>query len=381
MVQARRRPVAPIQPPASEPIMAAPGVAGFAVLAVVSGNLGLPLPGAYLAVDVLFVALGFDLARGADPATRPTGHDGRWLKFYWLSLIVRIAAPVTLAVMLTAFYENSQAPLDESMTRAVLGALTMSLNLFTIFGEARFPAIEHFWVVAIIGQFALIAPVLAACGHGRFRRDQRASAIVGLAVGVAICRFGFAASQTAAYSSIAMNTLTRVDGLLVGLAIGVAPIGAVRRRVPPGLAAAAFAVLLVLLLAAPSQADRPLIALGVLVPIAVVLSAVMVASVAAGALTGAMSSTFDNHLIRWLGARALSLYVWHQIFGFALQVGLLGTPDTMTQWPGLAIFVLRVIFTLAAAATSYRYLELPALSAARQIAERTADRRRAARVA
>ncbi len=354
--------------------MAAPGLAGFAVLVVVSGNLGLPLPGGYLAIDVLLVAIGFDLARGADPATRPTAEDGRWLKYYWLSLVGRIGAPVGLAVALTALYENSQAPLDEPMTRAVLGAVTMTLNLFTIFGGAQFPAIEHFWVIGIVAQFALIAPILVACGHRRFRRDQRASAIVGLAVGVAICRLGFAADETAAYSSIATNTVTRIDGLLIGVAIGVAPAQAVRRRVPPGLAAAAFAVLLVLFLAAPSQTDQPVLALGLLVPLAVLLSGVIVASTAAGALTGAISATLDNQLMRWMGARALSLYIWHNIFGFALQVGLLGSSDSLAQWPGFAIFILRAIFTLAAAATSHRYLEMPALAAAKQIASRSAQR-------
>lgn len=83
MVQTRRRPVAPGRksapsrpsstddggpgkyrsPGDGRPVMAAPGLAGFAVLVVVSGNLGLPLPGGYLAIDVLLVAIGFDLAR------------------------------------------------------------------------------------------------------------------------------------------------------------------------------------------------------------------------------------------------------------------------------------------------------------------------------
>ncbi|MGH1493213.1 MAG: acyltransferase family protein [Acidimicrobiales bacterium] len=377
MVQARRRPVAPDQPQRQfeeqlqSSARAAPGLAGFAVLVAVAANLGLPLPGGYLAIDMLLVAIGFDLARSADPSTRPTSDDGRWLKLYWLALVGRIGAPVALAVTLTAVYENSTAPLSEAMLRAVLGAMTMTLNLFTIFGGAELPAIEHFWVIGIIAQFALIAPILVTWGAKRIQRDQRASALVGLAVGVAICRLGFAAYQTAAYESIAINTFTRLDALLVGLAIGVAPTEALRRRFPPGAAAAAFAALLVLFLAAPVQTEQPTLSLGVLVPMCVALSAVILASTAAGNLTGAVSATLDNQVLRWLGARAVSLYLWHQIFAYALEIGLVGPTETLTDWPGFIIFVIRLTFSLAAAATSYRYLELPALAAAQRLSQRS----------
>jgi peptidoglycan/LPS O-acetylase OafA/YrhL len=352
------------------PVDAVTAFTGFAVLVAVVGNLGLPLPGAGLAIDMWLVAVGFELARRVDPATRPAGPDGRWAKRYGLGVAAQIAAPSALAVALTALYHQTQSPLDEAATRAVLGAMTMTSNLFTIYGGANFPAIDHLWAVALIGQFALLVPLLAAWGHGRIRREQRASAIVGLAVGVAICRLGFTVTETAEHSSIALNTLTRADGLLIGAAIGVAPMAEVRRRVPPGLSAAAFAALLVLFLAAPAPSDHPEITLAFLVPLAALLAAVIVASASAGTLTGALSAILDRHILRWLGGRTIAIYVWHQIFGFALSIDLLGGADRLARWPGLALFVLRLIFTLAAAATSHRYLELPALAVARQIYRR-----------
>lgn len=370
MVQQRGRLVAPTGNAASTPPNGpVVGLTGFAVLAVVATNLGLPLPGGYLAVDILFVTTGFSLARRVRRA-RPDPH---WLKHFWLAIAARVGAPVLLAVGLIAAYAGWRTGLDEPQLRAILGAVTMTLNFFVISGGAGFMAIEHLWVVAVIMQFSLVVPFLVTAGQRYFGPDRRLSAIVGLAGGVAICRLGFLVSEAAGHESIAANTLTRVDGLLVGLAIGIAPVATLRRRVPVQSAAPAFAALLLLLLVAPDVDEFPMLGLGLLVGVVVLLTGVVVAAEATGAHRGALSATLDNQLMQWLGARAMSLYIWHHVFGVALEIEGLGPTTRLGDWPGAAAFIIRITFSLAAAATSHRYLELPAMAAADQIAERAAD--------
>ncbi|MGI9594868.1 MAG: acyltransferase family protein [Acidimicrobiales bacterium] len=361
------------------------GLSGFAVLFVVATNLGLPLPGGYLATDMLLVAIGFELAR---TVRRPETEE-HWLKLFWLGRVAQIGAPVLLAVGLAALYWNWQEQLDEAKLRAVLGAVTMTLNYFVIYGQADFMAIEHLWVVGLIVQFAVVVPLLVNGGRRYLGPEQRSSAMLGLAAGVALCRLGFLATDAAAHQSIAMHGLTRLDGLLIGLAVGIAPPDLLRRVAPARSAAPAFAGLLLLLLLGPDPVGHSTIALGLALPAVVALTGVVLASLsqspsaatpaeatagpARAADRGALSMTVDNHLMRWLGARAMSVFIWHHVFGLALETEVLGPEARLEEWPGFAVFIVRAIFSLAAAATSYRYLELPAMAAAEQIANRPGE--------
>lgn len=329
------------------------GLTGIAIVVLTAGNLGLPLSGGYLAMDVLMVCIGFETAR----TLRCHADQKQRLKRYWLNEVGPMIAPVLLAVGLSTLQWSLYGELDQPQIRAILGGLTMTLNLFVVFGGADFAAIEHLWAIGVIAQFLVVAPVLVWGGRRYLNANNRAAALLGAAAGVAICRLSFLLTGGVGESSIAVNTLTRADALLVGLVIGVAPLGTLRRRLPANLAAPAFAMLLLLFISAPDQDDMPRVALGLMVTAAVALSALVAAWIAMGGLEGALSKTLDNLVLQWLGHRAISIYVWHQLFGLTISAEGLGVIEQTHEWPGTWVFVARVVFSLAAAATSHRYLE------------------------
>ncbi len=351
------------------------GLIGLAILVLMASNLGLPLSGGYVAVDVLLVTIGFDVARSIE-----RGTDRHWLKQFWLCTLGRIAAPLAVALAMVALYWSWHDQLDEPKIRAILGAVTMTPNFFTIFGGADFPAISHLWVVGIVMQFTLLAPVLVAGFRRSLRPDRRASALLGVAAGLALSRLGFLILGIAEPASVATNTLTRLDGLLVGVAIGLAPTAVLRRRTPVAFASPAFAGLMLLFALGVDRADMPAAAIGIMVPLAVGLTGLIVAAEAIGGQQQALSATLDNLALRWLGERAVGIYIWHYLFGFAIDrdglgsAGDLGAGSDPGQWPGFSLFVVRIVFSLAAGAASYRFLELPALDAVARLMRRSAER-------
>lgn len=341
------------------------GLAGLAVGLVVASDLGLPLPGGYLAIDILLVAIGFELAR----RVRRSDKRERGVQHFRLTTLARIMAPLGLALGLMAGYWGWQGQLDEAKVGELVGSGGLVLNFLTIYGQAGSMALEHLWLIAVIGQFVILLPALMAFGRRYASRDRRAAALVGLAIGVAICRFGLLLTGAAATESIAINTVTRLDGLLLGAAIGICPLASLRGRIPVDLAAPAFAGLLLLTVIAPAQATMPVVTLGLLTPLAIALAALVVVSQAIGSPSKALANTLDNQLLRWLGERAFSIYIWHSLFGFTLHVDQLGTTQDMQDWPGAAVFVVRLVFSLAAAAVSHRYLEVPAMAVAEELAD------------
>jgi peptidoglycan/LPS O-acetylase OafA/YrhL len=346
------------------------GFSGILVALIVAASLGLPLPGAHLAVDALLVTVGFDLTR----AVRRSGKQDQWLWHFWLTTAARILVPLFMALGLVALYWTWQGQLDESKVAALLGGASLTLNVLAYSDQATAMAIEHLWLICTIGQFAIVLPVLVAGSRRHFGPERRTAALIGLAAGVAICRLGLLLTATADPDMIAISTITRLDGLLIGAAIGVCPFTTMRRRIPLQFASAAFACLMLVLLLAPSQNDAPVLAIGVLSPAAVALAALVTTASAVGGSQSALANILDIHLLRWLGERALSFYIWHSLFGFSLEDNGFATGQAMQEWPGASVFVVRLVFSLAAAAASQRYLVVPAVAVAEELVHRMTPR-------
>ncbi len=362
----------PAVPQRQQPML---GLAGLAVGIVVTANLGLPVTGGSLAVDVLLVAIGFQLARGL----RRSGTQRHWLQHFWLTTLARLMAPLLLSLGLMAAYWGWRGQLDSARVQELAGAGGFVLNIMTILGRADTMALEHLWLVAMIGQFILAFPLLVAASRRYLDPDRRAAALLGLAAVVAISRTWFLLAGTPASESIAINTLTRVDGLLVGAAIGLCPLATLRRRVPIHLAPGAFVGMLLLWIVAPNPSSMPIITLGVLTPVAIAFAGVIASAQAAGNPSRSLAEVLDNNVLRWLGERAFSIYIWHSLFGFTLSVDQLGASEGMEDWPGLAVFVIRLVFSLAAAAVSHRYLEVPAMEVMDELVDEPNDPPRSGR--
>ena len=125
----------------------------------------------------------------------------------------------------------------------------------------------------------------------------------------------------------------------------------------------------------PDPAGRPLVTLGLLAPVVIVATGAILSAEVLGRQSGPLIRVLGNLGLRWLGERALSIYVWHVLFGIALETRGPG-PLFDVGWPGASVFVIQLVFALAAGATSYRYLQVPFRTGAERLTPRPARGRR-----
>ncbi len=349
------------------------GLTAVAVVILMAQGLGLPVTGGHLAVDVLLVCMGFRFAR----AVRNDADQQRRTRRFWFHQLGPIVAPVVLYVAIVAAFWAFRSGLGVSQLAAVLGGFTMTLNVFMIGSGAGFSALDHLWVVAIMVQLGVLTPLLVLGGRRVLSAERRAAVLCGVVVLVWLGRLALLTTGATDAADLAMGTLTRMDGFLLGLAIGVAPLPTLRRRLPIPLAPLAFAIMLLLFVAAPGTATTPWSTLGLMVPVAEVLAALVVAWSATGGTAGALDRTLDNKFVSWIGQRAISIFVWHQYFALVIVAdgGSTTTASTpvsdVAPWPGVGVFATRLVFTLAAAVVSHRFLVVPAMTAAADFLART----------
>lgn len=329
------------------------GLAGAAMLVLVARGLGLPIPGGHLAADAILVVVGFQLGL----AVRRLGGTPHWIRRYWLSAIGPVAVPTLVAVGLAIAYWSWVGRLDGAAVRGAIGALTMTSNVIGLVVGADFPATAHLWLTALVIQFSFLVP-LAVVHARRTGANRSIVRLAFVAAGVvAALRLVLALTGRVDAATLAQITPTRLDGLLVGAGVALAP-SYLLRRVPATVAAPAIAGLLVVVTLSPDPADHPVIALGLLTPVVVVAAAAVVACQTTDNHDLASGRLLDHLVLRWLGERAISIFIWHQLFGMALTEeatdGVFGAP-----WPGVGLFITRLVFALAAGAASYRYLQLP----------------------
>lgn len=342
------------------------GLAGLCMLILVVSGLGLPLPGGHQAADAVLVVVGFQLGLGV---LRLADSSPHWLRRFWLSAVAPVLIPTLVAVGLAVAYWWWLDRLGPTEVRGAVASLLMATNLTPLFGDADFAATDHLWLISLIVQFALVAPLAAVI----IRRDDGHRSVVRMVVtlvaAISVARLTMALTGLAEPATLAQTTMTRMDGLLFGLGVAVAPRWWIERMAPV-VGPLAMAVLLAVFVLGPDPAVQPTISLGLLTPVTIAATAIVVAT--RHPTSNDLLSRFLGGLgPRWLGERAISIYIWHQLFGMALS-------DEMTsdifggQWPGIGMFVTRLVFALAAGAASYRYLQLPLRSGVERILGRRA---------
>lgn len=365
----RRRRTSDTTPPVSR--AGVNGLAGLCMLTLVITGLGFPLPGGHLAADAILVVVGFQLGLGV---IRLAGTAPNWLRRYWLSAIGPVAVPALVAVTLVATYWWLLGLLGPAETRGAVASLFMVTNLTPLLGDASFAGTEHLWLISLVVQFAVAAPLAAIVTRRTKGPRTMAHLIIALIAVVVVVRLTIALTGLLSPSTLAQLPLTRADGLLLGLGLAVAPRSWIE-RIPIRAVPVALAAMAAIFVLAPDPGQRPAISLGILLPVVVAASAVIVATRTPDG-TDAVSRFLGSLGPRWLGERAISIYVWHQLFGMAVEDmaegGLFGA-----DWPGVTLFVTRLVFALAAGAASYRYIQLPlrtgvdrVLSRRRQVASR-----------
>lgn len=329
------------------------GLRGIAVLAVLGYHFGASfLTGGYLGVDVFFVISGFVVTRNLIRLR----EDGGWARTFYLRRVSRLypaLLAMLAAVSLVWLFDGS---FGEGRVAALVGAVLMSYNLAALYFDATLEGAVHLWSLGVEWHFYLLAPALLAFDR-RIRPALRSLLLMATAGAVAFVRLMLLGTGTIDSLTAYLNTLTRLDGLLLGAAIAVAPVALLQaiptRRVLGLMVTGILAAMLI----GPAWAERAAVTLGLVVPAVGVLSAVAIVAVvnAVNAGTGRTGTQvlLESPVLLWAGQRSYSLYLAHYFIG----VTLIGSGEEL--WQGWPTFLFQVTASLAAGEILHRLVERP----------------------
>ncbi|KNX37259.1 acyltransferase family protein [Luteipulveratus halotolerans] len=340
------------------------GYRGFFVVLVVLFHLGVSrLAGGWIGINHFFVFSGFLIARILISEHARTGRISavafyvRRLRRVVPAMLVLVAA---VLVATLAFGEGAQRRLWGGDAAATLGFFLnwrLADRNDAYFDQFGAPSpLRHAWTLSIEEQFYVVVPfaVLAICMLVR-RRAVRAGIVIALAVASAVWTAHLA--QTASASRLYYGTDTRVQALLIGVAVGfLLGRGSDGRR--------------------PAMLPRTVTEVMGWVGFAVSLSAiflldettqwvytqggVLLFAVAAGVIgwsavderPSLLNRLMSQRPLPYLGRISYGIYLYH--WPIHLWVPLDGAP----RWLAGAV---QLALTLAVAMASYRWLEEPVM--------------------
>ena len=247
---------------------------------------------------------------------------------------------------------------------AALAAALYATNWFFVFAHqpyfttaGRSPLLLHFWSLAVEEQFYLVWPLVLLVA---LRVLPRRAVPLLVVAGAAASALRMAALYHAGADATRLyyGTDTRIGGLLVGAALAFAwrpwTRGAGGRLRARALDATGVAGALALVaLCARLDESRPLLYEGGFALAAVASAAVIASAARPGARAGRL---LGNRVLRAVGLRSYSLYLWHW------PVLALTRPGLDVPLGGAADLALRVVLMAALTEVSYRCVERPARS-------------------
>jgi peptidoglycan/LPS O-acetylase OafA/YrhL len=348
-------PSAASSPPEYEPSL--DGVRALCLLAVVAYHAGLPwAAGGYLGVSTFFTLSGFLITR---LLLAEVDAQGRIAFGRFFARRIRRLLPASLltiaALVVSASSWVSRVQL-ERLGADLLACLAYAIN-WRFVGEGYAYAllfvepseVQHFWSLAIEGQFYLIFPFVVAIAY-RGRRSAFALAAV-LSAGAALSLgWGAWLYGSAGQERVYFGTDTRIAELLVGGGLALA-----LRRAPSAGARAArtldAAGLAALALVAGSwiavELDSPALYRGGLGVYALVSAALLAGCVAGG---GRLRALLSPPPLRYVGRISYGAYLYHWPVLLALEALELPLAPRL----GLALAA-----TLVLAGLSHRFVEEP----------------------
>ncbi|MFA6157096.1 acyltransferase family protein [Mesorhizobium sp.] len=336
------------------------GLRGVAVALVVIFHIWpAVLPGGYVGVDVFFVISGY-LITGL--LARMALRDGHISLTAFYSRRVRRLLPAALLTLLVALAGTlvllSSARWEETAIQVAASALysqnwRLAWQAVDYLGaeEAASP-VQHYWSLSIEEQFYIVWPVLMMAVlwlARRFRQPPRAALLVALAVvfagSLAVSVFVTRSDPAGAYFFTHTRLWELALGALLALAVhdfkgGNGLNAALPRRAAmqaAGLAAIGASALFF-------SASTPFPGAYALLP---TLGTVLVIS--AGDVRTGRFGGLDALLLRYVGDRSYSIYLWH----WPLIVFYTAHCPSIGLTAGLGLIVL----TLAISHLSYRFVE------------------------
>lgn len=344
------------------------GLRALAVLAVILYHADvLWLPGGFLGVEIFFVVSGYLITSLLLAEYR--AHNSIDLKRFWQRRARRLL-PALFAMILAVLVFTVAALPDEvaSLRGDVVAAFTYITNWYLILGQQSYfetmgrpSLLRHLWSLAVEEQFYLVWPLIFVF---LLTRLQSRAAMILLMVGATASALWMGAlfQPDADPSRIYYGTDTRAAGLLIGAALAFAwmpragekPASRFRRWTLDLVGVAALGALIVACLAL-SEFDPFLYQGGMLLvgaATALVIAAVVTPQ------SPFFASVLGFGVLRWIGLRSYSLYLWHW------PIFMVTRPQLDTTLDGTPLLALRLVATLALAEFSYRAIETPIRSGA-----------------
>jgi peptidoglycan/LPS O-acetylase OafA/YrhL len=316
------------------------GLRALAMLAVVAFHYEHRIKGGYLGVTVFFVLSGY-LITGLLRTERenrgsvdlPAFYARRALRLF-PALIVVVIGTLILATV-TGHQEVSTLRLYEGA-----GASLLYINDFVLAIGHPTVWLDPTWSLGVEEQFYLIWPILLIVAL----RELPAAMIGRLSIGLA-CAAGalyVVIRPGLGFGWTYFSPVGSVMPLLLGCGLSfVAP------RVPRWLAAAAGALLVILVFAAPS--GESVASWRGPQQLAAIAAAIVIAY-----LAGSGMKLMRSGGLVWLGRRSYGIYLIHVVVLEALINGVPGIPGAAHNLIGLPV-------TLVLAGLSYRFVEQPFL--------------------
>lgn len=337
------------------------GLRGAAVLLVVAYHASYLtagwgpriLPGGFIGVDLFFVLSGFLITRQL--ATALMDHGDIDLP-HFAGRRVRRLVPALIAALigtLVLLWLTGDLPDSRTTVTSVIGALLYVNNIQQARGWPLIQDFSHTWSLAIEAQYYLVWP-LVLLGFHRLRTSRRTlvAAIALVMVAVWVRRAQMWTDQ-AHFQRLYLGTDTRIDVLLAGSILGLlaawGDLWRVDGRWLRAPVVGAIAVFTLVSLQSETGDHRLYDQYGL---VAVTLAGMaLVASVLVDP-EWSLHRVWRLPMLRWLGLRSYSLYLWHVPIFLAISRSLGARPTAVKVALGLTV-------ALGLAELSYRYVEQP----------------------
>lgn len=368
----RAQPIIDRRPARNAHVSYLPGLDGlraFAVLVVLlyhASDIWTVTPGGFLGVEIFFVISGYLITALLLGEWRQHGRID--LASFWLRRARRLLPALFVLIIATLAYAVLFLPNEVALLRDdALASFAYITNWHFILSQKSYFAtvgrpslLQHLWSLAVEEQFYLLWPPILAF---MLRRWPITRVLRGILIGAVFSALLMAILYqfTGDPSRVYYGTDTRAAGLLIGAALACVWIPSgdresrVRWFVPPildliGLGALAALVWSCLRI----NAYQPGLYRGGFAAVSITTAVLIAVAVHPRAHLG--SILLERRVVRWLGVRSYSIYLWHW------PVFMLTRPQldlALTGWPLLA---LRLIITLLLAELSFRYVEMPVRS-------------------
>lgn len=338
------------------------GLRALAVLAVLFYHADLLwLPGGFLGVEVFFVVSGFLITSLLLSEYRANASVN--LLQFWIRRARRLLPALFALLIAVMVYAVIFLPEEVAALRAdVAASFAYVTNWYLIAAQSSYfetmgrpSLLRHLWSLAVEEQFYLLWPLIFAFLLVRLK-SRTAMLLLMLGATASALWMGALYLPDTDPSRIYYGTDTRAAGLLIGAALafviqrgGQVRVSPARRWVLDLVGIVALGALIAAALFL-SEFDPFLYQGGMLLVSA--LSALVIAAAIApnSPLLGAV---LGLGVLRWIGLRSYSLYLWHW------PVFMVTRPQLDTTLEGTPLLALRFAVTFALAEISYRMIETP----------------------